>query len=156
MRECRHDVLLRIVGRTGRLDVGMRQVLGVALRDDGDTNTAVERRQKLRQRSTAGLPAATDPLGVHFRARQQEVDSTDAIPDTEQTEVGAQQNQAASGIFMLARSASADRRLAGAAAWVLDAFALSERVVREDHVALARQIREQLLVARPSLAVRRM
>src|SRR5262245_27737 len=62
--------------------------------------------------------------------------------------------KAASGIFMLARSATADRRLAGAAAWVLNALPLPEWVVREDHVTFARQIREQLLVARPRLAVR--
>src|SRR5439155_10996678 len=88
-------------------------------------------------------------------ARQQEVDSADAIPSTEQTEVRAEQNKAASGIFMLARSATADRRLAWMAAWVLDALALPERVGRQDDVTFARQTREQLLVARPRLAVRR-
>src|SRR5439155_5601435 len=152
MSERRHDVLLRIVGRTRRLDLSLREVLGVALGDDGDTKAAVERRQELHQRSAAGLTAAADPFGVDFRARQQEVDAADAVPDAEQTEVGAEQNKAASGIFMLARTA-ADRRLAGAGTWLLDAFPLSERVVREDDVTLPREIREQLLIARPCFAI---
>src|SRR5262245_42180204 len=115
---------------------------------------AVECRQELRQCSSARLSTAADPLRVGFGAREQAVDSADAIPHTEQTEVGAEQNQAASGIFMFARSATADRRLAGAAARVLNALALPEWVVGQDHVTFACQIREQLLVARPRLAVR--
>src|SRR5882672_6799436 len=55
---------------------------------------------------------------------------------------------------MFAR-ASAQRRLARTASRVLDAFTLPERVVREDDVAFARQVREQLLVAWPGLAIRR-
>ena len=156
VRERRHDVLLRIVGRTGRLDVSMRHVLGVALRHDGDADATVERRQELRQRSAARLSAAADPFGIDFCARQQEVDPADAVPHAEQTEVGAEQNKTASGILVLARSATADRRPAGVCSWVLDALALSKRVVGQDHVTLARQIREQLLIAWPRLAVRRM
>ncbi len=49
-----------------------------------------------------------------------------------------------------------ERRLAGPASRILDAFALPERVVREDDVAFAREVREQLLVAWPRLAVHRM
>src|SRR5262249_11133709 len=49
-----------------------------------------------------------------------------------------------------------ERRLTSAVSRILDAFALSERVVREHDVTLAREIREQLLVARPRLAGRRM
>ena len=105
----RHDVLLGIVSRSGRLDVGVREVLGVALGDDGDADAAVERRQELRQRPAARLAAAADPFGVDFRARQQVVDPADAVPRAEQAEVGAEQNQAASGVFVLARSAARSR-----------------------------------------------
>src|SRR6266513_1860703 len=55
---------------------------------------------------------------------------------------------------MLARS-TAQRRLAGSASRILNAFTLPERVVREDAVAFARQVREQLLVAWPGLAIHR-
>src|SRR5438093_10058660 len=55
---------------------------------------------------------------------------------------------------MLAR-ASAQHRLARTASRVLDAFTLPERVVREDDVAFARQVREQLLIAWPGLAIHR-
>src|SRR5262245_35110832 len=133
----------------------MREVLGVALRDDGDANPAVERGQELRQRSAAGLPAAADPFGIDFGAREQVVDPANAVPDAKQTEVGAEQDQAASGIFMLARPA-AEGRLASAGSRILDAFALPERVVRQDRVSLAREIRKQFLIARPRLAVCRM
>ena len=104
--ERRHDVLLGVVGRARRLDVGVRKILGVALGDDGDADPAVERRQELRQRPAAGLTAAADPLGIDFRARQQVVDPADAVPRAEQAEVGAEQNEAASGVFVLARSAA--------------------------------------------------
>src|SRR5439155_20531616 len=57
-------------------------------------------------------------------------------------------------VLMFAR-ASAQRRLARTASRVLDAFTLSERVVREDDVAFARQVREQLLIAWPGLAIHR-
>src|SRR5262249_16631703 len=76
------------------------------------------------------------------------------VPRAKQTEVGPEQDQPASRIFMLARAA-ADRGLTGAGTGVLDALALAERGVGEDHIPLARQIREQLLVARPRLAVLR-
>src|SRR5438034_9539672 len=55
---------------------------------------------------------------------------------------------------MLTRS-SAQQRLARTASRVLDAFTLPERVVREHNVAFARQVREQLLVAWPGLAIHR-
>src|SRR5437879_13279685 len=55
---------------------------------------------------------------------------------------------------MFARS-SAQRRLARTASRVLDAFTLPERVVREDDVAFARQVREQPLIAWPGLAIHR-
>ena len=45
--------------------------------------------------------------------------------------------------------------MAGAIAWILDTFALAERVVRENDVALAREVGEEFLIARPRLAVRR-
>ena len=134
---------------------GLREVLGVAHGDDGDADAAVERRQELRQRPAARLAAAADPIGIDLRARQQVVDPADAVPRAEQAEVRAEQDEAASGVLVLARSA-AERRLAGPASRILDAFTLPERVVGEDDVALAREIREQLLVARPRLAVHRM
>ena len=55
---------------------------------------------------------------------------------------------------MLARS-TAQRRLAGSAPRILNAFTLPERVVREDDVAFARQVREQPLIAWPGLAIHR-
>src|SRR5438093_3827750 len=55
---------------------------------------------------------------------------------------------------MLARS-STEQRLARTASRVLDAFTLPERIVREDDVAFARQVRDQLLIAWPGLAIHR-
>src|SRR5215213_11398972 len=117
-----------------------------------DTDAAVERGQKLRQRPTARLTAAADPLWIHFGARQQVVDASDAVPGAEQSEVGAEQNETPAGVFMLART-SAERGLAGAASRVLDPFPLTERVVGQDDVAFAREIGEELLIAGPRLAV---
>ena len=154
--ERRHDVLLSIVRRTWRFDIGLREVLGVAFGDNGDADAAVECRQELRHCPPARLAAATDPLRIDFRARQQVIDPADAVPGAEQTEVGAEQNEAASSVLVLASSAAADRRLAGPGSRVLNAFTLPERVVREDDVAFARKVREQLLIARPSLAIHRM
>ena len=152
-RERRHDVLLGIVGGSRGLDVGFGEVLGVALGDHGHADPAVERRQELRQRRAARLAAAADPLGVDFGPRQQVVDPADAVPRAEQAEVGAEEDQATPGVLVLARSAVGDRGLAGAVARVLDAFPLAERVVRKNHIAFAGQVGEQLLVARPGLAV---
>src|SRR5262249_27818919 len=128
----------------------------VALRHDGDTNPVVKGGQELRQRSTARLSAAADPFGIDFSTRQQVIDSANAVPDAKETEVGAQQNEAASGIFMLAGCARTNRRLARSRSRILYAFALTERVVGQDHVTLAREIRKQLLIAWPRLAVCRM
>ena len=114
----------------------------------------VERRQELRQRPAARLAAAANALGIDFRARQQVVDPADAVPRAEQAEVGAEQDEPASCVLVLAGS-TAERRLAGPASRVLDAFTLPERVVREDDVAFARQVREQLLIAWPGLAIHR-
>ena len=154
--ERRHDILLGIVGRSRRLDVVLREVLGVALGNHGDLDAAVERREKLRQRSAARLAAAADPFGIDFRAREQVVDSADAVPGAKEAEVRAEQDEAAPRVLVLGGSSAADRRLAGARSRILDALALSERVVGEHHVAFARQVREQLLVAGPRLAIRRM
>src|SRR5207249_1648694 len=140
--------------RTRRLDILLRKVLGVAHGDDSDVDAIVERRQELRQRPAARLAAAANALGIDVRARQQVVDPADAVPRAEQAEVGTQQDEPASSVLVLARS-SAQQRLARTAARVLDAFTLPERVVREDDVAFARQVREQLLIAWPGLAIHR-
>jgi hypothetical protein len=107
-------------------------------------------------RSPARLAAATDPVRIDLRARQQVIDPADAVPGAEQTEVGAEQNETAPGVLVLASSATADRRLTGPHSRVLDAFTLPEWIVREDDVAFARKVREQLLIARPGLAIHRM
>src|SRR5262249_42132716 len=133
----RHDVLLGIVGGSRRLDVVLRQVFGIALGHDGDLYSAVERRQELRQRSAARLPAAADPFWIHFRASEQVVDSADAIPCPKETEVRAQQDEAASRVLVFAGASALDRTLAGARTRIFDALALSERVVCEHHVPLA-------------------
>src|SRR6185436_396356 len=52
--------------------------------------------------------------------------------------------------------ARSDGRLAGTRSRILDALSLSEGVVGQYHVALARQVREQFLVTRPRLAIHRM
>src|SRR6478609_239587 len=96
--------------------------------------------------------SSADPIGIDFRSGQEVVDAADTVPGAEQTEVGAEQNEAASGVLVLAR-ASAECRLAGPASRVLDALTLPERIVGKDDVAFAREVREQLLVARPCLAV---
>src|SRR4029453_14750079 len=57
---------------------------------------------------------------------------------------------------MFAGSTTLNRGLARMAAGVLDAFALPERIVGEDHVALAGQVRGPPMIARPGLAIRRM
>ena len=107
--ERRHDVLLRIVGRPGRLDVRLREILGIAHRDDGGADAAVERREELCQGRAAGLAAAADALRIDFRARQQVVDPADAVPRAEQAEVRAEQDQPAAGVLVLAGSAPFDQ-----------------------------------------------
>ena len=102
--ERRHDVLLGVVCRSRRLDVLLRKILGVAHGDDGDADAAVERGEKLRQRSAAGLTAAADAIGIHFRARQQVVNPADAVPRAEQAEIRAEEYQPSPGVLMLARS----------------------------------------------------
>src|SRR6185437_8673363 len=99
-RQAGHDVLLRIVCRSGWLDVRLREVLGVALGNDGDANAAVERREKLRHGRAAGLAAAADPFRIDLGAGQQVVDAANAVPRAEETEVRAEKNQTASGILM--------------------------------------------------------
>src|SRR6185437_56472 len=97
-----------------------------------------------------------DPFRIDLGAGQQVVDAANAVPRAEETEVRAEKNQTASGILMFGRSTAFDRRPAGPASRVLDAFALAERVVRQDDVALAREIRKELLVAGPRFPVHRM
>src|SRR4029450_13203066 len=108
--------------------------------------------EKLRQRPATRLAAAADPIGIDLRARQQIVDSADSGPGAEQAEVGTEQDETASRVLVLARSA-AQSGLARLAAGILDAFALSERVVREGDLPFARQVREEPLVASPGLAI---
>ena len=114
-RESGHDVLLRIVRRSGRLDVRLGEVLGVALGDHGDADAAVERREKLRHGGAAGLAATADPLGIDLRAGQQVVDPADAVPRAEETEVRAEQDQTPSGVLVFGRSTAGNYRLAGPA-----------------------------------------
>src|SRR5262249_343976 len=76
-----------------------------------------------------------------------------AVPRAEQAEVGAEEDQAPSRVFVLARAASRDRRLPGTRPWVLDALPLTEGVVGEHDVPLAREIRKEFLIARPRFAV---
>ena len=105
-RQRRHDVLLRVICRTRRLDVGLRKVFRVAHRDNGGADPAVEGTEELCHRGPAGLTAASDSIGIHFRPRQQVVNPANTIPRAEQSEVGTKQDQPTPGVLVFARTSA--------------------------------------------------
>ncbi len=93
----------------GRLDVLVRQVLGVAFGDNRHFDPVVERGQKLRQRGAARLAAAAELVGIDFGPRQQVVEPAYAVPRAIQPEVRAKKNQPAPGVLVLGRPAAEGR-----------------------------------------------
>ena len=114
---------------SGRLDVVVRQVLGVAFGYDGDLDTVVERGQKLRQRRAPRLATAAQFVGIDLGPGHEIVEPANAVPRAIQPEVRAKKNEAAPGVLVLGGAAAAERGQPRSGSRILDALALSERVV---------------------------
>lgn len=110
----------------------------------------IERGNVRRHRATARTAGSADPFRVHLRSRNQIVESALGVPDPVAGETLAQQQRlrAQRGVLL---GGTAQQRPMNQRRPRLDPLALADRVKRQHHKALQRQVRRNLLRRRLAL-----
>ena len=147
-------ILLRVVGRARRVEIGASQVLGVAARNGRRGQPVVNRHQQHGQRAAARLSRGSKPLGINQRVRGKIIETPHGIPHLKaRAGVAVEQHLLAGQSVLIVgrREARALQLRVG----VIDALALAHRVEGQHQVAQTRQALAAALVTLRRLAVQR-
>jgi hypothetical protein len=114
----------------------------------------IDRRKRRRDRPAARAPKGSNPLRIHLRPFAQIIHGTHRVPHKVSNYRIADQRWLQPRFAMLTRRPRSQRRIRTRRVWILQPFALPNRIIRKHHKPVPRKRRRSRIV--PSLAQRRM
>ena len=148
------EVLLGVIGRTGRIEVRTCEILGVAVAHHRGLNTIVSGQQQHGESAAARLPGGRQPPGIRQAVGSEIVEGADRIPNLVPTgRLTHEEHLSSRHVVLINRGAQP--RADTMDVRIVDSFALTDRIERQHQIPELSQALAESLIGPGRLPVQR-